>query len=205
MLIYLTSCAEKTLEKLIPLLPKSPHQMKVAFIPTAGDVYNKTPWIDDDRAKLLELGFQIDDVDIKNQTVEKLKEKLDNTDIIFVAGGNTIYLLEQMQKSKCMNLIRDKVNNGMIYIGSSAGSIIAGPSVETDKVYEDTEDYKVTLNSYDGLHLVDFVVIPHENKSDYVPYHQRILEQFKDKYQFKVLKDNQAILVSGNDTQLIEI
>lgn len=205
MLIYLTSCAAKTLEKLVPLLPKSPQQMKVAFIPTASDVYQETPWIREDRNKLSELGFQIEDVDIKNQTAEKLQQRFDNTDIIFVAGGNTIYLLEQMQKSHCLGIIRDKIKSGTIYIGSSAGSIIAGPSVEMEKVYEETEDYKVTLDSYDGLQLVNFVVIPHENKSEYAPYNQKIFEHYKNKYEFKVLNDNQAILVNGDDTQLIEI
>ena len=177
--------------------------MKVAFVTTAGNVYEKTPWIDDDRAELLELGFQIEDVDVKDQTVAYLKEKFDNTDIIFVAGGNTIYLLEQMQKSNCLELIRNEVMGGKIYIGSSAGSIIAGPSIEAEKVYEDAEDYNVLLHSYDGLHLVDFVVIPHENNTEYAPYHQKILEQFKDKYQFKVLSDSQAILVNENGAQLI--
>ena len=54
MLIYLTSCAAKTLQNIVPHLPKSPELMKVAFVTTAGNVYEKTPWIDDDRAELLE-------------------------------------------------------------------------------------------------------------------------------------------------------
>lgn len=205
MLLYLTSKASNTLIFFVPFLPKNPSLTKVAFIPTAGDLYSEKPWIDDDRNKLIELGFRVFDLDIKNQKVDFLKEKLNDADIIFVAGGNTTYLLQQMQKSNCLNLIKEKILNGTVYIGSSAGSILAGPNIEFDRYYADSDDELISLNSYESLNLVNFVVLPHANKQTYLDVHQKIINDFKNKYNFELLKDNQAIIVIDDKTKLIEI
>ncbi len=204
MFLYLTSAASKTLDNLIKFLPKNPNSMKVAFIPTAGDIYKDTPWIEGDKSKLVELGFQVKVVDIKNQTLENLKTEFDGIDIIFVAGGNTIYLLEQMQKSNCLSLIREKVLNGTIYIGSSAGSLLAGPNIEIEKD-EDDKDYDVELESYEALNLVDFIIMPHANNEAYIPLIQKIIDKYKNKYSFKIIKDNQAIAVNDKEIKLIEV
>lgn len=205
MLLYLTSAASKTLDKLIPFLPKPPQETKVAFIPTAADVYKQKPWQEEDKTKLIELGFQVVIIDIKSKNSQILEKELAGIDIIFMAGGNTIYLLEQIQKSNCLDLIKEKILSGTIYIGSSAGSIIAGPNIEFEKIFDDDDDYTANLDDYNALGLVNFVVLPHANKSEYTPYHQKIINQFSNKYQFKILKDNQAVLVSGDKTQLIEV
>src|SRR5688500_7105932 len=137
MLVYLTSVAAKTLDKLIPLLPRSSRSMKVAFIPTAGDLYDTTPWIEEDREKLLALGFSIDEVDIKDKNPEELKKLFFDKDIIFVAGGNTSYLLEKAQESGFIKIVRDLVSKGKVYVGSSAGSLLASPNIEVDKIYDE--------------------------------------------------------------------
>lgn len=205
MLLYLTSAASKTLDKFIPFLPKNPQETSVAFIPTAADVYQDKPWMEDDKSKLIELGFHISVIDIKNKNPQILEKELAGVDIIFVAGGNTLYLLEQIQKSNCQKLIRDKILNGVIYIGSSAGSLLAGPNIEFERVFADDNDYTADLDSYNGLGLVDFVILPHANKPKYLLFWQKIINQFKDKYNFKTLKDSQAILIINKETQLIKV
>ena len=105
------------------LLPKT---ASVAFIPTAGDPYPERPWIDADRKALVELGYNVTDIDLKGVTAESLEKELSSHDIIFVAGGNTTYLVQQSYISGFDDVIRGFLERGKLYIGSSAGSILAG-------------------------------------------------------------------------------
>ncbi|MEI9966862.1 MAG: Type 1 glutamine amidotransferase-like domain-containing protein [Candidatus Moraniibacteriota bacterium] len=204
MKIFLTSTAADTLEKLLPSISKNPSEMKVAFIPTAGDLYPDKPWQERDRDTLKELGFQVEDIDLKVTRHEELKAALTQVDIIFVAGGNTSYLLEQAQKSGFLNIAKDLVHSGTIYIGSSAGSLLAGPNIEVDKIYSEGE-FEKELMSYEGLGLVDFVILPHANKEGYRPYIERIKTQYGQKYPFVELGDNQAIVLIDGKKELLEV
>jgi len=203
MLIYLTSQASKTLGKLIPFLQKSPKEMKVAFIPTAADLYLEKPWLETDRQKFVDLGFQVEDVDLKQFSINGLKQKLTSKDVIFVAGGTTTYLLEKVRQSGFNELIKELVKNGVVYIGSSAGSLLAGPNVETDRIY-DHRGLGKELDSYEGIGLVDFVILPHVNNQKYELVIQEIDQKFGEKFELRKLKDNQAILIKDGVEQLIE-
>jgi dipeptidase E len=202
MKLYLTSNAANVLEKIVPLLNKSPHLLKVAFIQTAADIYENSPWIDNDKNKLNELGFSIKIVDLKDK--ESVEKSLKDVDIIFVAGGNTSYLLEQAQKCDFLEIVRNLVKHGVIYIGSSAGSLLAGPNIEIDKIYDDG-DFGKELNSYEGLGFIDFVILPHADNPAYEPYIKKIFEKYGDKYKFKKLNDNQFIIVEDNNNQIVEV
>ena len=112
MLIYLTSTAAKTINRLVPFLPKPAAETRVAFIPTASDIYDPHPWVEDDRTALIRLGFRVEDVDLKTCHGEVLRKRLSESDIIFVAGGNTSYLLEQAQLSGFIDIVRKLVRAG---------------------------------------------------------------------------------------------
>ncbi len=178
--------------------------MKVAFIPTAGDLYSDKPWQDRDRDKLKELGFQVEDVDLKATQHEELNKELSEVDIIFVAGGNTSYLLEKAQESGFLEITKHLVNSGKIYIGSSAGSLLAGPNIEIDKIYDEGEFGK-ELSSYEGLGLVDFVVLLHANREDYRPYIDKIKAEYGQKLSLVELKDTQAFVLIDGSKELIEV
>ncbi len=204
MTIYLTSIAARTIKSLLPYLNKNPNEMTVAFIPTAGDLYKEKPWMEEDRESLVKLGFKVEDIDLKNKTSLELKESLQEKDIIFLAGGNTSYLLEQAQKSGFLDVAKEMVTNGTIYIGSSAGSLLAGPSIEVDKIYDDGEFGKV-LDSYDGLDFVDFVPLPHANNEKYKSYLKKIVKEYGEKYNLRKLNDNEAILILDGKEILIQV
>jgi len=134
------------------LLPKT---ASVAFIPTAGDPYSERPWIDADRNALVDLGYSVTDIDLKGVTAESLEKELSSHDIIFVAGGNTTYLVQYSHISGFADVIRAFLKQGKLYIGSSAGSILAGPTVEpfvTEDLAELPKDF--ILTNLSCLHLV---------------------------------------------------
>lgn len=82
-------------------------------------------------------------------------------DALFVGGGNTYALLKRLREAKLLEPIRARVRAGMPYVGSSAGSNVAGPRILT------TNDWNVVaLDAFDGLGLVPFNVNPHYLETD---------------------------------------
>ena len=110
------------------LLPSAP--CNVAFITTAGNPYDETPWIKNDRVALERLGYDVERIDIAEMDTNDVVNEIQDKQIIFVAGGNTSYLARAAKKSGFIKAVHVAMTRGAIYIGSSAGSILAGPSVE---------------------------------------------------------------------------
>ena len=83
-------------------------------------------------------------------------EDLDKIDAFLVGGGNTYHLLSEIKKYKLAGKIRNRVLDGALYAGLSAGANIAGPDILT------TNDWNI-LGSTDfkGLNLVHFNINPH--------------------------------------------
>jgi dipeptidase E len=204
MLLYLTSIASKTLDLLIPFLDKKPEELKAAFIPTAADLYSEKPWVRSDKEKFVDLGFNVKTVDIKLFSKEMLRQELKNADIIFVTGGTTTYLLEKARESGFDQIVKELFKKGVIYIGSSAGSVLAGPTVEVDRIY-DHRNLGGELDSYEGLRLTETVVLPHSDNEKYAVIIKEIERRFGNKFKLQKLNDNQALLVKNGYEQVLEI
>jgi dipeptidase E len=84
------------------------------------------------------------------------KKAIEETDAIFIGGGNTFRLLKALQDLSFIEPIRRKVKSGVPYIGSSAGSNVASPTIKT------TKDMPIVQpRSFDSLGLVPFQISPH--------------------------------------------
>jgi dipeptidase E len=86
---------------------------------------------------------------------------LDWAEALFVGGGNTFALLKRLRHAGLLEPFRARVRAGMPYIGSSAGSNVAGPRILT------TNDWNVVgLTVFDALGLVPFNINPHYLETD---------------------------------------
>ncbi|HET9481846.1 MAG TPA: dipeptidase PepE, partial [Candidatus Polarisedimenticolia bacterium] len=75
---------------------------------------------------------------------------------IFVGGGNTFRLLDRLQRTGALEPIRMRALGGMPYMGSSAGTVVAAPTLKT------TNDMPIVQPaSFDALGLVPFQINPH--------------------------------------------
>lgn len=79
-----------------------------------------------------------------------------NAACVAVGGGNTFHLVRELQRSGLMKAISERALNGMPYMGWSAGSNVAGPTLCT------TNDMPIVQpDSFDCMHLVPFQINPH--------------------------------------------
>ena len=176
--------------------------MKAAFIPTAADKYDVKPWMDADRQALVDMGMDVEDVDLKGKNTDELYSSLKTKDIIFVSGGNSFYLLYYVNQSGFNKIIDRLLNEGKIYIGSSAGSVLVGPTVEPVKTMDDPLDAP-NLKSFEGLNLVDFVILPHYGKEKYEQQYQDILKEWSGSVKIQLLKDDEAVFIQGHNFKVL--
>jgi len=201
--LFLASIAFVVLDKVRPLLSDDPHKLKLAFIPTASNPSKDKSWLLKDRDKLVAMGFTVTDVDVEGKTEGELRKVLADSDVLFVAGGNTFYLLEKTRASGFDKVAKEFIDKGKVYIGSSAGAALVCPTIA---FVEGLDDPKAApaLTSYEGLHEVPFLVMPHYGDEDYKEVYETVLEKWKDRgYELKLLTNTEALIVEGDSTRLV--
>lgn len=188
--IVLTSCGiidSKLKEEFYSLLKKDINQVKLLYITIAvdGEKDSDRTWLYEEYATILDLGIKEENI-----TEYKYQENINfcDYDAIYMIGGNTFYLLKELREKHLDEKIKEAINNGVIYIGSSAGSIILGKTIETALPYDDNW---VNLEDFKGLNVVDGIIIPHANRK------QDFIKEAKEKYNDRIIElyDNYGIVI----------
>lgn len=189
--LLLTSAGTNVKEEIIKILPKPAHLMKLAYIITASKPELNKSYVVKDKKELQKMGFNVEDIDIEGKNEEELREILKDKDIICVQGGNTFYLLKHAKLSGFDRVIKELVSKGKIYIGISAGSYIASPTIE-QATWKSQDRSHFDLTDLTALNLVPFLVSAHF-KEDYRPLIEKVVQTTK--YPVIALYDTQAVLV----------
>lgn len=200
--ILLTSAGMQVKDEIIKLLQKPAYDITVAFITTAAKPEEDVSFVKRDWDIMREMGFNIEEIDIEGKKESQLMKLLELKDIIFVEGGNTFYLLKAMRQCNFERVLRKLLKLGKVYIGASAGSIVAGKTIETAG-WKNGDKNIVGLRNLKGLNLVPFDIFVH-----YQPEHAEIIKKNmksarKRKKRLKILTDDQALLVQAKQVVLI--
>ena len=100
--------------------------------------------------------FKILNLEIIDYTNEDLKESLEKCDGIFIGGGNTFLLLDKLYQYSLIDILKNKINSGIPYLGTSAGTNICGITIGT------TNDMPIVhVKSLEALGIIDFNINPH--------------------------------------------
>jgi dipeptidase E len=178
---------------------------KVVFIPTASVVEKAAFYVKADKKALEKLGMIVDDLEVSTAAPDEIKTKLSDADYIFVSGGNTFYLLQEFRRTGADKLIMEHINNGKIYIGSSAGSIIAsrdiGYAVHMDSIAP-APDLK---GDFSALSVVDFYVVPHCGNFPFKRATAKIIREYSDKLDLRPINNNQVVVVDGNKSETLSV
>ena len=127
-------------------------RVKALFVPYAGVTISFDDYTSRVSERFQEIGHAITSVHEVDDPVLAVKQ----AEAIVVGGGNTFHLAKLMQEQGLIDAIREKVLAGTPYIGWSAGSNMACPSIRT------TNDMPIVEPvSFQALNLVPFQINPH--------------------------------------------
>lgn len=187
----------KVSKEFIKILSKEIKDKKILVISYAQND-NEQYYVDGSKKELEGLGFEKIEVVNMNDNFEV--SKLGDFDAIYVCGGNTFLILDKLKETGLFEFILKQVENEAIYIGVSAGSIIAGENIEIAGWGSEGDENTIDLQNLSGLSFTDIAIYPHFTEDV-----RSEIEEFKKKVDCPVveLTDQQALFVIDGKRKVI--
>lgn len=156
-------------------------RINILFVPYA--VHDRRAYTMKSQERFREMGLSLTSI----HDVSNMPRAVDEAEVIFVGGGNTFRLLRGLHDHDLLGPIRRRVAAGLPYIGSSAGSIVACPTLKT------TKDMPVVQPpSFEALGLVPFQISPHYLDPDPASTH---MGETQEERIMQFLEENEAPVV----------
>ena len=173
----------------------SKSEMKIGYITTASKGSRDTAFLEKVKNAMKENAIDFEEIDIEGKGKDEILNFFKNKNIIHVEGGNTFYLLKAIRESGFAEALKELLNEGKIYIGTSAGAYIMCPTIEVANWNETGRD-RFGLTDFSALNYVPFVLKVHykDEMENTVKEKMRTL-----KYPLRILRDGQGILVENGE------
>ena len=161
------------------------------FVPYA--VHDRRAYAAKAEERLRNMGLSVTSIhDVSNMT-----RAVGEAEVIFVGGGNTFRLLKGLHDHNLLEPIRQRVAAGVPYIGSSAGSIVACPTLKT------TKDMPVVQpRSFEALGLVPFQISPHYLDPDPASTH---MGETQEERIMQFLEENEETVVGLREGSILRV
>jgi dipeptidase E len=175
---------------------------RIAYITTASKakVITDLSYLERTKQIFTRLGVFFEEIDIADQTEDELRNQLSQFNIIYVEGGSSLYLLQAIKRSGFDNVLKELLQKDVLYLGASAGAMVCCPTIETS-IWKHPERFKdVKETELVAMHLVPFLLFVH-----FTPECESIVKEnaAHANYPTKLLTDGQAILVKGEQYELL--
>jgi len=180
----------------LSITPRKPEEMKILFIPTASRTQEEMFFVRKSLNELLSVGVKNDNVtwfDPGNSSTHLDKTQVD---CIYMCGGNTFYLLHRLKESGYFSKIRKLVDEGLFYVGASAGSVIATPDIHYI-LCMDVND--IGLNDTSALSFVTVSIIPHYTDEFVAAAH----DLRSSGTEVVTISDSEALVIQGNKIEKV--
>jgi dipeptidase E len=163
----------------------------VMFIPFA--IHDRKAYAAKAQQRFREMGLALSSV----HDVSNMPRAIAEAELIFVGGGNTFRLLKGLYDHNLLDPIRQSVAAGTPFIGSSAGAIVAGPTLKT------TKDMPVVQPpSFEALGLVPFQISPHYLDPDPSSTH---MGETQEERILQFLEENDAPVVGLREGSMLRV
>jgi dipeptidase E len=159
----------------------------VAFVPFAKQDHEE--YTARTRDRLAAMSFEVTQV--------ATAADIERAEAVFIGGGNTFRLLKTLYDRDMLDVIRERVRAGMPYIGSSAGTNVATPSIRT------TNDMPIVYPpSFDALGFVPFQINPHYVDPDPASTHkgETRAERIREFHE-----ENETAVVGLREASMLEV
>jgi dipeptidase E len=164
---------------------------KVLFVPFA--LYDRASYAAKVKDRLRDMGLSLTSI----HDVSNMPRAIAEADVLFIGGGNTFRLLKGLHDHNLLDPIRRRIAAGTPYIGSSAGSIVACPTLQT------TKDMPIVQPlSFEALGLVSFQVSPHYLDPDPSSTH---MGETQEERILQFLEENEAPVVGLREGSMLRV
>lgn len=158
--------------------------VKALFIPYAAVTFSFEAYEEKVSERFREIGHEVVSIHRFSDPVAAVRE----ASAIVVGGGNTWKLLKLLRDNYLIDVVREKVIEGIPYIGWSAGSNVACPTIKT------TNDMPVVEpDSFGAFNLIPFQINPHYLDSNPVGHAGETREQRIEEF----IEANPGLYVAG--------
>lgn len=181
------------------LAGRTPAKTRVAFIPTAANVEaGEKSWFITQLTDLQKFGYEWIDVVDPSADGVSWQERLQQAHAIFVSGGNTFHLLDQYHRTGFGKWLTKNLGD-KVYVGVSAGSIIAAPSIDVATI--PPADHNLpNMEDLRGMKWVDFEVEPHCDTKRFATIEYYSQTRNNTVY---AIDDQSAIAVAGDKVSVV--
>ncbi|MDK8451421.1 Type 1 glutamine amidotransferase-like domain-containing protein [Corynebacterium mastitidis] len=189
--------------RVVSLLPDSVEGARVVFIPTAARRESYTAYVDAARDAWRNSGAEMHEVDVSAVDRASAEAAVDAADIIYVSGGNSYFLIDQLRGSGLGEVLKNRVRAGALYVGESAGAVACAPDIS---YIEPMDCVPNDFSQQDGagLGLTNFYVVPHYQSEPFSWAADTILEKNAD-LPLKPLTNSEALLVRGIEVRRLSV
>ncbi|EKE19307.1 MAG: Peptidase, S51 family [uncultured bacterium] len=174
-------------------------KIKLAYVITASKGTTDLEYIKRHKEKMDKLRIDYEEIDVEGSNENDLREIFKDKNAVYVDGGNTFYLLKAVRESGFDKIITKLLEKGVVYVGASAGSYIACPTIEM-ATWKPKQKDRFGVTDFSALNLVPLLITAH-----YVPEMEAVLkdEISNAKYPTRILKDGQGILVENENYKFV--
>lgn len=170
----------------------------IAYIPTAANADGGWgSWKSGGSWNLVQnINAKVKLIQLEEYHNDSVVSEIMGSDIVWFAGGMPGYLMYWVRRCHLDEHLKDILDNGTVYVGSSAGSMIVGQSLEVASW--DFVDEERGSESIKTIGLVDFDIFPH--------YEESLLTKIKENYKGKklyLLKNGEEIIVDDGNIKVI--
>lgn len=187
---------------------------KVIFINNAKDYSSPTERGQHSAEKKEEftaIGLQFQEIDLRDyfgKRAELAKKLEQDIGLVWLSGGNTFILRRALRYSGLDKLLPEFLRQDAFVLGgSSAGSIVATPSLHGTEYGDDPHELPDGYNEtviWDGLNLVPFYIVPHYRSEWFGEESEAMAQYFKQQSMpYYALKDGQVVVVQNEKTEVL--
>ncbi|MDR2148907.1 MAG: Type 1 glutamine amidotransferase-like domain-containing protein [Tannerella sp.] len=189
----------KDVANLFPAFAKEELKGKiVTFIPTAAVPEKVKFYVGADRKALEKLGMTTDELDVSTASRDEIYKKLQTNDYIFVSGGNTFFLLQELRRTGTDKIIVEEIGKGKIYIGASAGSMILSQNIEYVKFMDNLKVAPDLNDDFSSLGVIDFCVVPHAENFPFKKAAEKIISTYGSQLKLYPISNSQVVLAEDD-------
>ena len=178
---------------------------RVLYIDDAASEMRQAPFAQAELKAIGEAAETLVPLTLSQSNSSDLQNEIASANCIYVASGEVFRLLNALRSTGADRLLTDAVNQGKLYAGSSAGAIIAGPSIEPASIMDDPKTAP-QLTDYTGLNLTPHVIGPHAQGTT-GPYSIEVIsktvETYGREWNLLLLRDGQALFIDDEKSILI--